>query len=176
MVLAFQRLTLVKYLGVLRQLKPGWKKHEEWVLSKMSRRIWGIRKMMVGHRKWGPMEGMRLWDVMVRPMVWWAVGGWEPSASFLAIVTRKKRALVKEWLGVASTAANVGVEGEVGMWRAEDEVMFFKLLFWGRLKRSNSAIVMELLPGSKLDRWVRDTKRASGLSTNWESKRSGRQL
>jgi hypothetical protein len=165
-----ERVEHFKHLGVIRQEKKGWIKHEEHQWSKLSRRIWGIRKLLANKRNWGPMEGMRMWEVMIKSLIWWAVGGWEPSKTFMNKITIKKRALLKEWLGVVSTASNIGIEAEVGMWRGEDEVMSAKLGLWGRLKRSDSEIIKMLLPGSILNKWVIETKKASGLNTSWVDK------
>ena len=164
------RVRKMKYLGVMLQESTGWSMHEKWQLGKLRRRVWGIRRMMAEERCWGTMDGLRMWDVMVRPLVWWAIGGWRPTKNFMEKVNRIKRGLVKEWLGVAITASNVGVEAEVGMWRSEDEVMKLKLEFWRRLKMSKSDIIKKLLEGSEIERWVKQTKMSSGLTTSIECK------
>jgi hypothetical protein len=99
----------------------------------------------------------------IRPVMWWAVG-WEPSKTFLKKVTRVKRGLLKEWLGVAVTQSNPAVEAEVGMLRAEDEVMVGKLKLWGRLWRSESKVVGRLRQGSRLWKWIRTMQEEWGLA------------
>jgi hypothetical protein len=158
------RVEVFKYLGVMIQTRRGAAEQEKETGKALMRRKWAIRKMMSQGREWGVMEGMRMWDVLVRPMIWWAVGGWEPGKRFMERVTRVKRGLLKEWLGVAVTQSTAAVEGEVGMLRGEDEVVMAKLMFWGRLCRSESKIVQKVKVGSKLGIWVRKIEEDWGIA------------
>ena len=158
-----ERVEKFKYLGVMIQAQRGAGEQEKEKWKSVVRRRWALRKFMGQGREWGTMEGLRMWEVMVKPMVWWAVGGWEPSKRFMEKVSRVKRGLLKQWMGVAVTQSTVAVEGEVGMLRAEDEVTMAKLMFWGRLVRSESRIIQKTREGSELAQWVRKIQQEWGI-------------
>eukprot|EP01127_Copromyxa_protea_P012454 TRINITY_DN3261_c0_g3_i2.p1 TRINITY_DN3261_c0_g3~~TRINITY_DN3261_c0_g3_i2.p1 ORF type:complete len:459 (-),score=47.93 TRINITY_DN3261_c0_g3_i2:636-1835(-) len=136
-----ERVKSTRYLGVIISEDLKWKDQEKWLLGRVKERVGALMKTGLVVREMGVVDGIRLWKALVHPLAYWAVGAWNPSKGWMAEMDRIKRKFVRRLMGVNPMTANAAVEGETGIWRAADDVVEKRVMFWFRIRESSNMIV-----------------------------------
>lgn len=137
----FKRVKNARYLGVIISEDCKWKDQEKFVLDKVRSRVRDLVRTGLVVKEMGVVDGLRLWDALVHPVAYWAVGAWQPSKGWAEKMNRIKRRFARGLLGVAASTPNAAVEGETGMMKANEDITLRRLLFWDRLRRCESKII-----------------------------------
>ena len=139
-----RRVPSERYLGFYLSVKKTNVAHERFLLALVKGKIHMITRTRLLVPLMGIRDGLQLWRALIHSVVYWAVGAWHPTVSFMDKLDKMKRKFVRRLLGVSACTCNSAVEGEVALLRATDDACYARLLFWDSLKRSTNKVVIEL--------------------------------
>jgi len=148
-----RRVTSERYLGFYLSANRKNTAHEKFLLNLVKSKVATITRTGLLIPQMGIKDGLLLWRALVHSVIYWAVGAWQPTSTFLGKIDKMKRRFARRLLGVSACTCNTAVEGELGLLRAEDDACIARLMFWGSIVRSPNLVLIKLREREDTELW-----------------------